>query len=461
DRPLACFFYDVLAVGDTDPGEVAASRGGLDAGLDSHTEEAATLPEWGLRTADRTAVVGDIEDAIAYRDDLLADREALDYEIDGAVIKVDDRRACLELGTTARAYRWAFAYKFPARTGTTTVRDVAVQVGRTGRLTPVALLDPVDVGGVTVSRATLHNQDEIAALGVGVGDRVEIRRAGDVIPQVVEVVESAGEGHFELPGACPVCSSAVERDGPRHFCTGGLSCPAQLRRTVEHYGSDRGLDIEGLGERTAELLVSAGLVAELADLYELDRGELLDLEGFAERSADSLLAAIDASREPPLADFLAAVGIPTVGPTVAAGIARHFGTVEAVRAADEDDLQAVDGVGPETARRVATFFEENAPEMERLLARVDPRPARAAGDELADLTVVFTGSVEGYSRDDLESLVEDHGGSATGSVSSNTDYLIVGDDPGTRKREDADEYGVPELSPEEFFEVLAERGVDA
>jgi DNA ligase (NAD+) len=458
-RPLACFFYDVLAAGDADPGTVDASRGGLDAGIESHAAELQRFPEWGLPTADRGAVVEDIEAAVRFREDLLADRDGLDYEVDGVVVKVDDRRACLELGTTARAYRWAFAYKFPARTGTTTVRDVVVQVGRTGRLTPVALLDPVDVGGVTVSRATLHNQSEIATLGVDVGDEVAVKRAGDVIPHVVEVTESHSAGHFALPERCPVCDSAVERDGPRHFCTGGLSCRAQLRRAIQHYGSERGLDIEGLGERAAEQLVDAGLVGGLADLYALDSDDLCALDGWGETSAENLLAEIDATTEPPLADFVAAIGIPEVGPTVAADLARHFEDFDSLRGADEDALRAVDGVGPAVASRVVTFFENNADAVDALREHVTPQSARDTGDELAGLTVVFTGSVEGYTRDELAALIEDHGGSATGSVSSNTDYLVVGEDPGRRKREGAAEYGVETLSPAEFFEMLAERGV--
>jgi DNA ligase (NAD+) len=460
ERPLDWDAYEVLAAGDAEPDGVEPSRGGLDADLGSHTAEAEGLREWGLPTPDRVAVVSDVESAIDYRDRLLAERDELDFEVDGAVLKVDDRAACLELGATARAYRWAFAHKFPARSGTTTVRDVVVQVGRTGRLTPVALLDPVDVGGVTVSRASLHNQAEIERLGVNVGDVVEVERAGDVIPQVAAVVESHSEGHYELPATCPVCESAVERDGPMRYCTADLSCPAQLRRTVTHYGSDRGLDIEGLGERAAEQLVGAGLVVELADLYELDPADLLDLEGWGERSAESLLSEVAASREPALADVLSALGIPSVGPTVATDLARQFGTVEAVRDADREALQAVEGVGPETARQVDSFFAENADAVDRLLEHVDPRPAGETGDELADCTVVFTGAVEGFTRAELEELVETHGGAATGSVSSNTDYLVVGDEPGERKRADAAEHGVTELTPEEFVAVLAERGVE-
>ena len=268
ERPLDCFFFDVLESSTE---------------FESHRERHGALEEWGLPVDDRVERVDDIEAAIDYRDDLLAERDDLDYEVDGVVIKVDDYDACEALGSTSRAPRWAFAYKFPARSEETTVRGIAVQVGRTGRLTPVALLDPVEVGGVTVSRATLHNPEQIAELGVDVGDRVRVLRSGDVIPYVEEVVEKSSGGHFEFPERCPVCESAVERDGPLAFCTGGLACDAQLQRAVEHYASRNALDIEGLGEKTVAQLLEAGLVERLPDLYDLEREELAELEGWGEK----------------------------------------------------------------------------------------------------------------------------------------------------------------------------------
>ncbi|MEF8886338.1 MAG: NAD-dependent DNA ligase LigA, partial [Haloarculaceae archaeon] len=266
DRPLAVFFFSVL-----------------DSTVDFSTSAGVyeRLPAWGLRTTDRAELVDDIEAAIDYRDRLLAARDDLEYEVDGVVIKVNDRDACEQLGTTARAPRWAFAYKFPARSGETTVRDIVVQVGRTGRLTPVALLDPVAVGGVEVSRASLHNPEEIRRLGVAVGDEVRVERAGDVIPDVVEVLDG-GDGHFEFPDSCPACDSPVEREGPLAFCTGGLACPAQLERAVEYYASREALDIEGLGEKAVEQLVDAGIVESLPDLYELTVEDLRELEGWGE-----------------------------------------------------------------------------------------------------------------------------------------------------------------------------------
>ncbi|MDS0259944.1 NAD-dependent DNA ligase LigA [Haloarcula sp. S1CR25-12] len=469
ERPLAVFFFGVL-----------------DASVDfgSHAGIHERLPEWGLRVCDRTRVVDDIEAAIDYRNEQLDARDALGYEIDGVVLKVDDGDACDRLGATSRAPRWAFAYKFPARKEETTVRDIVVQVGRTGRLTPVALMDPVEVGGVTVTRASLHNPSLIEELGVGIGDRVRIKRAGDVIPDVVEVVEGNGDGHFEFPDDCPACGSQVERDGPMAFCTGGLSCPAQRERSVEHYASRAGLDIEGLGEKAVEQLLDADLVENAADLYELSVDDLAELEGWGETSARNLVDELDAAREPELDEFLTALGIPQVGGVTARNLAHEFGTFEAIREAAEGDdepsdgqvtlgeavgddeaafevFEAVPDVGPVVARSIVDFFRDggNRAVLSRLLDHVDPQAAdQSTGDALAGLTFVFTGSLDEYTRGDAQELVERAGGSATSSVSGNTDYLVVGENAGQRKREDADENDVEELSESEFEALLAERG---
>ncbi|MCU4926048.1 NAD-dependent DNA ligase LigA [Halobacteria archaeon AArc-dxtr1] len=452
-RPLEVFFFDVL-----DASEVA----------ESHREALAQFPDWGLRVTDRVEVAASIDEAIAYRDDLLDARDDLPYEIDGVVIKVDDRDAREELGQTARHDRWAFAYKFPARAEVTMIQDVAVQVGRTGRLTPVALLDPVDVGGVTVSRASLHNPAEIAEKDVGVGDTVRVQRAGDVIPYVEEVVEKGSDGHYELPATCPICESAIERDGPLAYCTGGLACDAQLRRSVEYYAGDDGLDLEGVGEQSVRQLVDAGLVSEVADLYELTEAELTALEGWGETSAENLLAEIEASREPDLADFLSALGIPHVGPATARELAREFGTFAAFRVVAEDEpeqLEGVDDVGETVAETIHDFFasEANAAAVDAVLEHVSPTEAETehGGDELDGLTFVFTGSLEGMTRGEAQELVESHGANATGSVSGNTDYLVAGESPGTTKLEDAEENGVAILEESEFRELLTEAGLEA
>jgi DNA ligase (NAD+) len=452
ERPLSIYFFDVLD--SSDP-------------WDTHSEALAAFPDLGLVVNDRVETGAGVEDAIRYRDDLLDERDDLDYEIDGVVVKVDDREQREQLGSTARSYRWAKAYKFPARDEETPVANVTVQVGRTGRLTPVALLEPVDVGGVTVSRASLHNFDEVEALGVGVGDVVRVQRAGDVIPYVAEVVERNSDGPYELPESCPVCDSVVERDGPIAYCTGGLGCPAQLRRSVEYYGSEKAMDVEGLGAETVDQLVDAGLVSEgIADLYEIEAADLLELEGWGATSAENLLAELDATREPEFADFLAALGIQKVGPELASRLARHFETFDALRDAaeteDDDALTAVDGVGEKVATQLVDFFmsDANRRVLDHLLEHVTPQAAEGvAGEELDGLTFVFTGSLSA-TRSAFEDVVEAHGGSATGSVSGNTDYLVVGDNPGAGKTSDADDEGVPTIDEAELRELFEGHGVD-
>lgn len=451
ERPLEVFFFDVLEASELE---------------ESHWEELERFPEYGLRTNDRVETVDDVGGAIDYRDRMLEVRDDLDYEIDGVVLKVDSRDAREELGRTARHDRWAFAYKFPARAEVTRIADVAVQVGRTGRLTPVALLEPVDVGGVTVSRASLHNPEEIAEKNVNVGDTVRVQRAGDVIPYVEEVVEKESEGHYEMPDTCPVCDSPVERDGPIAFCTGGLGCDAQLRRSIEYYAGDDGLDLEGLGEESVRQLVDAGLLTTVADLYELDEEDLTDLEGWGETSAENLLAEIDASRGPPLSDFVSALGIPHVGPTTARELAREFTSFDAFREAAEEHperLEGVSDVGETVAETIHDFFtsEANATVVDDVLEHVSPQEAEAhGGDELEGLTFVFTGSLEAMTRSDARELVETHGANATTSVSGNTDYLVVGDDPGATKREDADANDVPIIDEDEFRALLEDEGIN-
>ncbi|APX97522.1 NAD-dependent DNA ligase LigA [Natronorubrum daqingense] len=451
DRPLEVFYFDVLEASDLE---------------DSHSAELERFPKWGLRVTDHIEYADDIDEAIDYRDRMLELRDDLNYEIDGTVIKVDDREAREELGRTARHDRYAFAYKFPARAEVTPIVDVAVQVGRTGRLTPVALLEPVDVGGVTVSRASLHNPEEIAEKNVNVGDTVRVQRAGDVIPYVEEVVEKGSEGHYEFPEACPVCDSAVERDGPMAFCTGGLACDAQLRRSIEYYASDDGLDLEGLGEKSVRQLVDAELLESVADLYELEREELTDLEGWGETSAENLLSELEAAREPPLADFCSALGIPHVGPTTARELAREFATFEAFRETAETEperLEGVDDVGETVAQQLHEFFasDKNAAAVDDLLEHVSPQEADtdAGGEELEELTFVFTGSLSDVTRGEAQETVEAHGANATGSVSGNTDYLVVGESPGQTKRDDAEANDVPIVDEDEFRELLAEYGI--
>ena len=451
DRPLDCFVYGIMAY------EGNRER------PPTQWAELAAFREWGFHVDDRAEQVADIEDAIDYRDELVEAREDLNYEVDGVVIKVDDIAACEELGNTARATRSAFAYKLPARTEITPITDIVVQVGRTGRMTPVALLEPVQVGGVTVSRATLHNPGEIESLGVDVGDTVRVLRAGDVIPYIDEVVEAASDSTFAFPDRCPVCDSPVERDGPLAFCTGGLACEAQLERAIEHYVSRGGLDIEGLGPERISQLREAGLLDSLADLYRLTPLHLTGLEGWGAKSAQNLLEEIDDAREPPLDSFLTALSIPDVGGSTASALAREFGSLDALLNAERDALEAVDDVGPIVAGKIRDFFEseQNRAALDELLeAGVDPESVEtdAGGDQLDGLTFVFTGSLS-TARSEAQDLVEAHGANATGSVSGNTDYLVVGESPGQRKQDDADTNDVPIVDEDAFAELLAEHGI--
>ena len=456
ERPLDAFFFDVLAWETGDAGSGPPER------PDTHWAELDAFEAFGLRRADRVERVDDIEGALDYRDRLMAERDDLNYEIDGVVIAADDRAHREALGSTSRAPRWAFAYKFPPRTATTAVEGITVQVGRTGRLTPVAELDPVDVGGVTVSRATLHNPAEVEALGANVGDRVRIYRAGDVIPYVPEVVEKRSEGAYAFPETCPVCDAPVERDGPLAFCTGGLGCPAQLDRAVEHWARRDALDVEGLGPERVEQLREAGLVESLPDLYDLTVADLSALEGWGETSAENLVAELEATREPPLDAFLAGLGIPDVGATTARALAAEFGDLDALLDADEAALREVDDVGPEVAESIRTFLDndENRAAIEGLRERgVEPESVDVDdGDALGELTFVFTGSLS-TTRGEAQAHVEAHGANATSSVSGNTDYLVAGENPGRSKRDDAESEGVPVLDEDDFADLLAERGV--
>lgn len=369
------------------------------------------------------------------------------------MIKANSRAVQGEMGRTDTAPRWAFAYKFPPRAETTRVRSIALQVGRTGRVTPVGVLDPVDVGGVTVARASLHNPDEIGRLGVGIGDEVRVERAGDVIPQVVEVVESTNETAYSYPDTCPVCGNPLEMTDAIARCEGGLACPAQQRASIEHYASRAGLDIEGVGEATVERLLSEDCINSVADLYTLSVGDLTPLEGYGERSAAKLIAAIDDARSPPLPAFITALGIREVGSSIAKQLAREFETFDAIRNATKDELRAVPDVGVVTATRIQEYFaaESTVGLLDDLLEDVSPEPYEECnGTAFAGETIVFTGSLPSISRSQATGLVEQEGGSVTSSVSSNTDMLVVGEGAGERKQTAAEEYGTERVSGEAF-----------
>jgi DNA ligase (NAD+) len=446
-RRLDVFFYDILS-----------SEGGPP--VTSALEELRTLGEWGLRIAPEARECQTIDEVFAYHREMEGRRDTLGYEIDGVVVKLADLASRRQLGTTARHPRWALAFKFAPREQETIIRAVAVQVGRTGVLTPVAELEPVEIGGVTVARATLHNREEMKRKNLHIGDRVRVVRAGDVIPDVVERIGPSGavaEADFEMPDRCPVCGTAVVHEGPFDRCPNGLQCPAQLKGAVQHFGSRDALDIHGLGRETVDHLVSSGLVKSVADLFALTPEQLKALEGFADLSARNLVEAIHAAKHPTLARFIYALGIPQVGTETARDLAQHFGSLEKIEQASEDDLMAVAGIGEAVAHAISTFFAqaENRTIAGRCLAAgVQPIPPErpAAGGVLAGKTVVFTGTLK-MPRVEAEELVRRHGGRATSSVSKSTDYLVAGEDAGS-KLEKAKKLGIKVLTEAEFGEML-------
>lgn len=434
ERPLDVFFYDII--------ETSAE-------INNQEEAAELMEKIGLKVNEYNRKVSDIEEFIDYRNRLLEKRDDLNYDIDGVVAKVNSFEVREELGETSAHPKWAFAYKFPAKTGTTTVTDIAVQVGRTGKLTPVALLEPVDVKGVTISRASLHNEKQVQKLGISKGAKVKVERAGDVIPQIKKVVE-AGEEAFSMPDKCPVCGSKVVREKEHHFCTGGISCPAQLKRKLEYFASKQAMDIEGLGEKVAEQLVETGLVEKVTDLYSLEKDDLTRLERFGDKSAEKLLDQIDESRETDLASFLTALGIHHVGKETARDLADNY-SLEQLRKLSKEELREIEDVGPEVAENIYSFFHGKGGELvEKLLeAGVEPE-RRESTEELKSLKLVITGSIEGYSREELIEELEAHGADVTSSVSSETDYLVIGENPGETKQEQAEQQGVEKISADEF-----------
>jgi len=458
-KPLDVFFYDVLAL-DWDGAGGDPPTG---AAIESQQDVLAALAGWGLKTSPLARPAERVAEILAFHADLLAERDDLPYEIDGVVIKLDDLAARESLGATSRHPRWAFAFKFPPRKQVTRLLRIVPSVGRTGVVTPVAMLRPVELGGVTVSRATLHNREEVARKDVREGDTVRVQRAGDVIPQVIEVIAEPGRERgpqWKMPEKCPSCGTRLIERGPFTVCPNSFECPAQLVGRVVHFASREALDIEGLGDKTAKLLVDQGLVERLPDLFDLRPEQLTPLEGFAEKSAGDLVAGIAKASTVELARFLYGLGIPEVGLATARDLAAHFGTFEAIREAGEEALQEVKGVGPRMAEQIAAFFAErhNAEVIDKLLAgRVkliegEPRPA---GGPLAGKTFVFTGGLAGLSRPEAKERVEALGARVTGSVSKNTDYVVAGEDPGS-KLDKARELGVTVLDEEGFVALLRE-----
>jgi DNA ligase (NAD+) len=416
------------------------------------------LRAWGFHVEKDVRRVKGVDEAVAYHAKLAAKRDRLPYEVDGVVLKVDDRAAHARLGVRSRSPRFAMAFKFPPREEVTRVLDIVVQVGRTGKLTPVALLQPVDVSGVTVARATLHNQDEIDRKDVRIGDTVRVRRAGDVIPEVIEVLvdkRPRGAARFELPSKCPVCGAAVEREGAYHLCTNGLACPAQLERHMGHFTSRGAMDIVGLGDKTVRLLLEKKLVEDLADIYHLTPIDLVGLEGFAEKSIENLISAIEASKAPRLDRFLYALGIEHVGDTVARLLAEHYGALSGVMDAGEEELQEIRGIGPEVAASVHHFFASarNRRVIERLL-KAGVRPVaerRPSGPRPLDgETMVFTGGLETMPRPDAQRLAERAGARIAGGISRKVTLVVAGPGAGS-KLDDANRLGIAVIDEAEFL----------
>ena len=452
ERPLDMYVYSVGIV----------ENGTLP---DRHSEVLDQLQGWGLKTCPESQVVEGIEGCLVFYDDLGRRRDSLSYEIDGVVYKVNSLADQRELGFVSRAPRWAIAHKFPAQEELTVVQGVEFQVGRTGAVTPVARLEPVFVGGVTVSNATLHNIDELKRKDVRVGDTVIVRRAGDVIPEVVSVIEARrpnGTKQVRLPRKCPVCGSKVSREEGEAVarCTGGLFCSAQRAEELKHFVSRRAMDIDGLGAKLIEQLVAIDRIKTPADLYQLQQEELAAMERMGEKSAQNLVDSIEKSKGTTLSRFLYALGIREVGEATAASLAAHFGSLATILSASEEDLLAVTDVGPIVASRIRAFLDEdhNLDVIKRLQdsgVYWQETERRAAPDNgpLAGKTFVLTGSLSGMTRDEAKQRIQSLGGKVTGSVSKKTDFVVFGEKAGSKLAK-AQQFEVSTLDEAQFMMLL-------
>lgn len=448
-RPLTLTCYDIMALSGQAP--------------PTHWDELDALAAWGLPVPEHRLRCRSIDEVLSFHQSTDAMRDSLPFEIDGVVVKLDRRDWQDRLGSKSRSPRWAIAYKFAPRKEITVIQDIAVSVGRTGTLTPLALLKPVEVGGVTISRATLHNADEVARKDVRVGDTVKVERAGDVIPAIAERVPVPGEIRrepFVMPDHCPVCGSAVAREGAYFYCTGQTVCVAQLKGAIEHFASKSALNIDGMGKKTVAQLVDAGMVRDLADLYSLTKDQLLTLEGFADRSAGLLMESIERSKSVSLERLLMGLGIRQVGQHIAKVLAKQFGTLSRLMAATQEEFLQVREIGPEISASLTSFFSEarNRDVIERLVERgltiEAPAAERGADSQaLAGKTFVFTGGLVGYSRDQAKQLVEGRGGQVSSSVSKKTAYVVAGADPGS-KLDQARKLGVTVLTEAEFTDLV-------
>ena len=433
--------------------------------LRTQSETLERLAAWGLPINPEWRRLEDLEGILAFWERWEPAREGLDYEIDGIVVKVDSLDQQAELGTTSKHPRWAVAYKFPAQEATTIVKDILITVGRTGKLTPTAFLEPVQVGGTTVQMAGLHNADELARKDVRKGDTVVVARGGDVIPQVVRVIKEKrprGARRFPWPEKCPECGTKVVRvEGEVDHRCPNPSCPAQLRERILHWGSRGAMDVDGLGDALVRQLVDQGLVRDLADLYELEHETLAGLERMGELSASNLLASLEASKGRGFERALFGLGIRFVGATVAALLAAEFASIDEVMEADAERLQAIDGIGPRVAESVVDFMGRAA--NRRLIERLESHGVDFTRSEasrptgpLKGKTFVLTGSLEGWSRSEAQAAIERLGGRVTGSVSAKTDYVVAGEKPGSKLKK-AEDLGVAVLDEEAFSKLLESR----
>jgi DNA ligase (NAD+) len=446
ERPLEIYCYGL--------GEIRGRT------FKTHWEILQTFPKWGLRTNPHIQKCQNIDQVVEYYHEMNEKREKLPYEIDGIVIKVDRLDLQTRLGEISRSPRWALAFKFQPKQEMTKILNIRVQVGRTGALTPVAVMEPVQVGGVEVSRATLHNQDEIDKKDVRIGDTVIIQRAGDVIPEVVLVITSkrtGSEKKFRMPSKCPVCGAEVIREEAIHRCI-GLDCPAQLKGRIKHFASKRAMDIDGLGVKLIDQMVDKRLIKDVADIYYINKEELIELERMADKSAQNIIDAIENSKTKPLSKFLYALGIRHVGETTAEDLSRHFPRIDDFFHLSEEDLMEVEGIGPEVAASVYQFFRDKKNrESIELLKKAGVKviePKVKVKGKLTGKTFVFTGALKTFGRDEARNLVESLGGMTASSVSKKVDYVVVGEDPGS-KFDKAKALGIKILTEAEFKKMIS------
>ena len=458
-RPLSFFAY---GLGEITPAE----QGGPE--FNSHFQLLLTLKSWGFPVAEQTALAQGAAELVAYHQKIGATRDKLPYDIDGVVYKVDSLELQRRLGFVSREPRWAVAHKYPAQEQMTLVQGIDIQVGRTGKLTPVARLAPIFVGGVTVTNATLHNLFEIRRKGVRLGDMVIVRRAGDVIPEVVGVVEKTRPQYvpnFRMPRQCPVCGSAVVREPGEvnHRCTGGLFCAAQRKEAILHFAQRRAVEVEGLGDKLVDQLVEGGLIRTLPDLYKLGFTALAALDRMADKSAQNIVAALEKSKNTTLPRFLFGLGIRHVGEATAKELARHFGKLDAVMIATAEQLLEVADVGPIVAQSIHTFFEQkhNREVVEQLRAAgvtwEEGEPAAVAPKPLAGQTFVLTGTFPTLSREEAKELLENAGAKVAGSVSKKTTYVVAGTEAGS-KLEKAQALGVTVIDEAAMLGLLVVSG---